>query len=47
MSIIQENKISVRKFILCSRFLTTFKKVRDCEFMHEHQGTNAAIQVSV
>ncbi len=26
-------------------YLSTFKKARDCTFMHEHSGTTAAIQV--
>jgi hypothetical protein len=25
---------------------TNFKKTRDCDFIHEHQGTKAAVQVS-
>ena len=26
-------------------YLTSFKKSRDCSFLHEHAGTTAAIQV--
>lgn len=27
------------------RFLSSFKKVRDCKSIHEHEGTKATIQV--